>query len=293
MRTLKTIIGALLLLMGFYVVVTAILILFGWTDTPFSEISIPFYILLIAFVFKVFRIMKTDTSKVKEKAQEKIIDQYNPHIDVLELAMYEQKCETWWSDSDGDSHHRPTVYACLRFYEDGTIIGIRDRSILKLEDSSSFVYKGIWSLKENRLHFNLEKVKEIDDAVKHTISKEEERNMKYAGHVANDYSLIKNGIYSGTVKGNTLYLNDFHFTLVKMSLLIITASEESCDELYAKFKNHALVNNCYTNSGNWYSNGETGPEWFTVTFESRYELKDDLERDIKEYSTDYSNMFWS
>jgi hypothetical protein len=294
MKTFLTILGALLLLMGFYVIVTAIMIVFGWTETSFSEISIPFFILVIAFAFKVYSIMKPDKQHIKKKVTEvNTLNEYNPNIDILKYAIYEQKSETWWSDSDGDSHTRPTIYANLRFYENGTVIGIRDRGILKIENENSYVYKGQWQTKENTIEFNLEKIKDVNDKVDLDISEHEHRDMKYAGHVANNDDIIKAGIFKGLIKDNSLHVGKFKFDCIKTSRLIITASKNMCDSFEKQFKNHPLVLGSYTNSGNWYSNGETGPEWHTVTFESRYELKDKLEESIKEYSSDYSNMFWS
>lgn len=293
MRYIKTFIGALLMLMGFYVIVTLIMIILGWTDTQFSEISFPLIVLLVAFSIKVYSINKNNQQSIKSKESEtKLKYKFNPYKDKLEYSIYEQKSETWWSDSDGDSHTRPTIYSSLRFYENGTVIGIRDRGILKIENENSFVYKGIWNSSENTIQFNLDKIRDIDDSVNLNISDEEHRDMKYAGHIAIDSDLIMAGNYKGTIQGNQIIVNSFTFTKVDFSELIITASESVCDDLNHKFSSHDLVYDSYTNSGNWYSNGETGPEWYTITIKSRYEFKDQLENEINKYTSEYSNMFW-
>jgi len=49
MKIIRVIFGALIYLMGFYVVVTTVLIVFGWTETPFSEIKILFFYFFRAF----------------------------------------------------------------------------------------------------------------------------------------------------------------------------------------------------------------------------------------------------
>ena len=105
-----------------------------------------------------------------------------------------------------------TEYACLRFYEDGTVIGKRAISILKLEIKDSFVYKGTWSVSENKIELHLNKVKDVNDTIFKNISAEEERNMKYAGHITTDDEIIKDGVYAGTIKGNTIEIGSMIFS---------------------------------------------------------------------------------
>lgn len=50
--------------------------------------------------------------------------------------------------------------------------------------------------------------------------------------------------------------------------LIITAQEPICDQLEGLIKDHPLVINTFQDTGNWYTNGETGPEWFTLHIET-------------------------
>ena len=162
MKIIKVIIGALIYIMGFYVVVTAVLIALGWTDTPFSEIKIPFFIILALFIFKAIR-----TSSEK------------------------------------------TV----------------------LTDNQE------------------------------TNSVKETKNTK---------------------------------TEKSYSTLIVTASENMCSYLANKLNSNSLVINTYEDSGFWYSNGETGPEWFTVHIKAEYKNKDEIEKLVEEYSDNtISNMYWS
>ena len=45
---------------------------------------------------------------------------------------------------------------------------------------------------------------------------------------------------------------------------IITLDEALIDQLECEFQNHEKVSSTDQDSGFWYTNGETGPEWFTV-----------------------------
>ena len=81
-----------------------------------------------------------------------------------------------------------------------------------------------------------------------------------------------------------------------MSRLIITAEESVCDALEQHIKEHPLVEHTFQNSGFWYSNGETGPEWFTLTIEADYSKKDEVESlvdtALKELGKSAGNRFW-
>ena len=279
-----------------YTLVISILILTGNTDKTFNDISIQLILSLILvgnFVYHYIKENKnpppetTAISKAKAKKQS-----YDPAIDVLSFAHYQQKSETRWSDSDGDIHSMETEYASLRFYEDGTVIGKRAIAILKVEIKDSFVYKGTWNVSENKIELHLNKVKDVNDTIFKNISAEEERNMKYAGHITTDDEIIKEGVYSGTIKGNTIEIGTMVFSKITPDRLIITATQNECDSLESEFKKHPLVTGSFRNSGNWYSNGEEGPEWHTITFESRYELREKLENDLKKSTAAYSNMYW-
>ena len=81
-----------------------------------------------------------------------------------------------------------------------------------------------------------------------------------------------------------------------MARYIITASEETCSYLCDRIKTHPLVNATFENSGYWYSNGETGPEWFTVTIEADYKHKEKIEQlvseALQEIGKGANNYFW-
>jgi hypothetical protein len=279
-----------------YTTVVSILILTGNTEKTFDDISTQLVVSLVfvgIFTFHLIKGLGEPADKMKAADIPKVETRpYNPEIDQLSYGHYQQESETWWSDSDGDSHSRGTQYACLRFYEDGTVIAKRDIAILKLAIEDSYVYKGSWSVSENNISLQLDKVTNIDDTVSLDISPEEKRDMKYAGHISHDDDLIKAGFYTGTIKGDVLQIGSMTFSKVTPSRLIITASENECHALVNEFKDHPLVLGSFTSSGNWYSNGETGPEWYTVTFESRYELRQELEQALNNSSTDFSSKFW-
>ena len=66
-----------------------------------------------------------------------------------------------------------------------------------------------------------------------------------------------------------------------VSTLIVTASEDTCRELKSKISNHDAVVNTFQDTGNWYSNGETGPEWFTIHIITSQDRKEDIETLVK------------
>ena len=68
----------------------------------------------------------------------------------------------------------------------------------------------------------------------------------------------------------------------KTSRWIVQASEETCDLLAEEMKSCPQVVGTFTDSGFWYSNGETGPEWFTVTVEANYYDKEKVEAFLEE-----------
>lgn len=129
----------------------------------------------------------------------------------LHFTVYQQSSETWWFDNDGDKHSANTIYANLRFYEDGTVIGIRSKSIPDIKATDTFTMKGKWSLDKNKVSFNLKKIIEINDTVKIDISEYEERQMKYAGKIANDNSLIKEGEFQGEIDGDNITIDKHVF----------------------------------------------------------------------------------
>lgn len=297
---LQVIVGLSALFLIGYTLIVSILILTGNTDKTFADISIQLVISCILVITLVLgflgdRKRPKSSQRSENPTASDGSDQPKPVVHPeghLHNGIYEQSSRTWWYDSDGDQHEGETEYADLRFYEDGTVIGIRKQAIPKKENPDSFVYQGRYSQNENRIDFTLKKVVDTDDRVVHHISSEEQRNMKYAGHIVSDDDLIQAGTYSGVIAENSLQIGEFEFRRITPDRLIVTASEEACDLLKNQFQDHPLVLGCFMNSGNWYSNGETGPEWYTVTFESRYELRQKLEEDIRSATLDIHNMFW-
>lgn len=81
-----------------------------------------------------------------------------------------------------------------------------------------------------------------------------------------------------------------------MSRYIITASEGTCSFLCHQLKGHKLVQDTFEDSGFWYSNGETGPEWFTVTIEADCKYKEEIENlvseTLKEADRTVRSCFW-
>ncbi|TCP28674.1 hypothetical protein EV195_101855 [Tenacibaculum skagerrakense] len=299
---IEILIGLSIIFLLGYTLVMSILILAGYSDKTFDDISTQLVISLIFMIIFIHGFVSqgkkgktSNTQQVIEQEKASPIEKkqaYNPEFDKLHFGIYEQSCKTNWLDSDGDSYSTETEYANLRFYEDGVVIGIRQQAVLKKENPDSYVYKGTYIVKENTIELELNKVSDVNDKIFHYISPEEQRNMKYAGHIADDNDLIKQGKYKGHILGDSLTIGKFKFNLIKPSNLIITTSESNCNSLMKKFKDHPLVISSFTDSGYWYSNGETGPEWHTVTFKSRYELREGLEKDLKNCSIDFSNMFW-
>jgi len=78
--------------------------------------------------------------------------------------------------------------------------------------------------------------------------------------------------------------------------LIITASEDSCSKIRNDFE-HPLVSGKFEDSGNWYSNGDTGPEWFTVTIETERQNCDKVEKALDVFletrNIETGNRYWS
>ena len=83
---------------------------------------------------------------------------------------------------------------------------------------------------------------------------------------------------------------------MEVSRYIITASENICFTLAYKLKEHSLVIDTFENTGNWYTNGETGPEWFTVTIEAEWKNKEAVEHlvseELKKMNCSASNFYW-
>jgi hypothetical protein len=80
------------------------------------------------------------------------------------------------------------------------------------------------------------------------------------------------------------------------SRYIITAEEDVCEELEKRVKTNRYVIDTFQNTGNWYSNGETGPEWFTLTIEAKWNNKEEIEQlvkeELKEMGKSAHNFYW-
>ena len=78
--------------------------------------------------------------------------------------------------------------------------------------------------------------------------------------------------------------------------LIITAEEEVCEKLESTLQDHALVIETFQNTGNWYSNGETGPEWYTVSIVTEEKNQEEVDKlvlsELGKMGRLASNMFW-
>ena len=239
-----------------------------------------------------------DESKTPEPTEEQpqeTTNHYNPIIDKLHFDVYRESFETWWYDNDGDRHHHSTIFANLRFYADGTVIGIRSNVIPKKDVEESFTMQGKWTLNENQLNLNLEKTSAIDDRIQINIDDEDRRQMKYYGEIADDHSLIKSGQHKGIIRENEIHIGSHIFTKIAVMTLIITASESCCYDLENRIKDHPHVIDTFQNSGFWYSNGETGPEWFTLHVEAEEQWKTVVEnlvnQELKKMGK-HANFYW-
>ncbi|WP_340075731.1 hypothetical protein [Leptobacterium sp. I13] len=302
---ISSLIGLAMIIYLISVIAKIARIVLGTTPDSWASISGHLVVastLIILMIVGYFLDKKDSKKPIPEKKTQippkKVIQKpdYNPYEDKLHHAVYQQHVRSWWSDSDGDIHRHSTIHATLRFYEDGTIIGIRSSNIPKIEVPSSYTMKGNWTLDKNRLSFNLEKVSDIDDTVDIYISEEDRRQMKYAGSIANDDSLIKAGKHKGKIKGTFIYIKGYTFAKMETSRLIITASEGVCSTLASRLKKHPYVIDTFEDSGYWYSNGETGPEWFTATIETTYNHKDAVEKavedELKNMGKFANNFYW-
>ncbi|OUS00999.1 hypothetical protein A9Q86_09650 [Flavobacteriales bacterium 33_180_T64] len=213
-----------------YVLVQVVLIAFDINEALWSTINGH----LIASTILVFVLLIIFLNTKKEKSSENQLSTtsenlnappYNQYEDKLHFMIYQQNSKTWWFDNDGDKHNHSTIYANLRFYEDGTVIGIRSTKIPKLNIPDSFTMKGDWTVDKNIIHLNLEKTGTIDDTIKIDISEYEERQMKYYGEIADDNSLIKAGKFQGIIQGDTITIGNHLFSKLTVETLITTTSE--------------------------------------------------------------------
>ena len=286
-----------------YVLVQIFLIAFGANESTWSTISghlIAGGILLLLLVLSYFLGDKKEHSsenQLSSTSQNITTPSYNQYEDKLHFTVYQQNSKTWWFDTDGDKHEHSTVYANLRFYEDGTVIGIRSTKIPKVNVPGSFTLKGNWTVDKNMVSLSLKKIVEIDDTIKIDITEYEERQMKYAGKIADDNSLIKAGEFQGIIQGNNITIGNHLFSKLPVSTLIVTAGEDTCEELESKISNHDYIVKTFQDTGNWYSNGETGPEWFTIHITTTQDRKEDIETlvnlELKKMDKLGSNLYWT
>lgn len=221
---------------------------------------------------------------------------YNPYLDKLHFGVYQHQFKTWWYDSDGDTHDHSTLSANIRFYEDGTVIAVRSSHIPKIEFPESFTMKGNYQVDKGNITLSLEKVSQVDDSISIYISEEERREMKYYGEIADDDSLIKAGNYTGRISKDSIIIGKFNFLKLEISKLIITAEESTCDKLEARVKQHPCVVDTFQDTGYWYTNGETGPEWFTLHIHTASEwtkvIDDLVDEELKDMGRSASNRYW-
>lgn len=281
----------------------------GTDNTTWSDISVHLIIAVCFLVVMGFGYWSELKEKKKEKlnikkrtpqkaSSEKPIDTFNPYTDVIKFdSIYLEEAKTWWNDNDGDYHYHSTERASLRFYEDGTLLGIRLAKIPHGDLPDTFTYKGTWQVEKNKLSFQLKKVTDVDDTIDPYIPYEDQRQMKYAGHIANDDSLIKAGNYEGIIQNGALKIGKHDLNYQSTSDLIITATESTCQELEQYFSNSPLLFSVFQNSGNWYTNGETGAEWFTVHLRTIYRNKElvdaELDQALRTLNLQTNNVYWS
>ncbi|RMG68824.1 MAG: hypothetical protein D6722_11340 [Bacteroidetes bacterium] len=231
---LTTMLGfAVLAYMGYVLGLTA-KVMFGWGEASWDEaLGHWVFVGIVGLLMLIGHVWGDREEAGTEKAAEKnpyggggqnpnrdSEPDFNPYLDQLEWGVYRQEALSWWFDSDGDRHERGIYHASLRFYEDGTVIGIRSSAFPKREMPDSFTLKGTFTVQKNRLALSLEKVREVDDTIFTYISPEEQREMKYYGEIADDNSLIKAGLYQGRISGHTLLIGVHPFTLAKLAKLI-------------------------------------------------------------------------
>lgn len=61
-----------------------------------------------------------------------------------------------------------------------------------------------------------------------------------------------------------VYLSESHINAMKKLKFIFTNEEEVLDAIRSTIANHPKVTHVFQDSGFWYTNGETGPEWFSM-----------------------------
>ncbi len=286
-----------------YVLIQIFLIVFGVNGFTWSAISghlIVAGIVLLVFVFSYFFDTKKEDkleNQLSSKSKKITTLSYNQYEDKIDFTVYQQHFKTWWFDNDGDKHDHSTIFANLRFYEDGTVIGIRSTIIPKINVKGSYTMIGNWTVDKNNVSLTLKKNETIDDTIKINITEYEERQMKYAGTIADDNSLIKAGTFQGIIQGNNITIGDHLFSKLPVSTLIVTASEDTCDDLELNISNHDHVVGTFQDTGNWYSNGETGPEWFTIHIKTSQDRKEEVETlvklSLKKMGKSAHNLFWS
>ena len=284
-----------------YVLVQVFLISFSLNESNWSTFSghlIAGGILSLVLVLIYFFGNKKENSPENQQSSTSkniTTPPYNQFEDKLEFTVYQQNFKTWWFDNNGDKHDHSTIYANLRFYDDGTIIGIRSIEIPKVNFEGSFTMIGSWTVDKNKLNLTLQKIVEIDDTIKIDVTEDEERQMKYAGKIADDNSLIKAGEFQGIIQGNNITIGNHVFTKLPVSTLIVTASKDTCAELESRITNHDYVMDTFQDTGNWYSNGKTGPEWFTIHINTSQDRKEDIETlvnlELKKMEKLASNLF--
>lgn len=75
---------------------------------------------------------------------------------------------------------------------------------------------------------------------------------------------------------------------------IFTHSEKALDAIESAVSNHPKVEDVFQDSGFWYSNGETGPEWFSMHVRCKEEdaetVQAFIEEELKNRDYDYQHI---
>ncbi len=173
---------------------------------------------------------------------------------------------------------REPAVGLLRFYKDGVVLGNYTNTIPKIALADSYDVKGTWELNKNKVRISLEQTNNFNNT---SVSPK----------------TFSAGTYTGTVKGEHIKLGKFHFYKADTSTLIITASDRTCSALNRKLQNHPSIIDTFEDTGFWYTNGETGPEWFTIHIKTLSKNTTTIENLVSSALSDLNlesgNQYWS
>ena len=76
---------------------------------------------------------------------------------------------------------------------------------------------------------------------------------------------------------------------------IFTHEEDVLDKIQGAVEKHPKVTDVFQDSGFWYSNGETGPEWFSMHVRCKHKDSDEVQAfiidELKKYNLNYYVRF--